>query len=158
ARHHSSRPLCQLERPASHLGRHAPSGRIRLGPRDLRRARPPVPLVRFAGPHRVRAHQRCRHRRSFDCGRTDACDHHRRTLLVGLPGNYYPGRVRPTALKGGPIPTWQFLFVLAFTGIRGVVSLAAALAIPLTTAAGTPFPARDEILAITFIVIVVTLV
>jgi CPA1 family monovalent cation:H+ antiporter len=47
---------------------------------------------------------------------------------------------------------------LAFTGIRGVVSLAAALAIPLATAAGAPFPERDMILAVTFIVIVVTLV
>jgi monovalent cation/hydrogen antiporter len=49
-------------------------------------------------------------------------------------------------------------FVLGFTGIRGVVSLAAALAIPLTTSIGAPFPERDLILAITFIVIVTTLV
>jgi monovalent cation/hydrogen antiporter len=42
--------------------------------------------------------------------------------------------------------------------LRGVVSLAAALAVPLTTAIGTPFPYRDLILVVTFGVIVVTLV
>ena len=50
------------------------------------------------------------------------------------------------------------MFVIAFTGIRGVVSLAAALAIPLTTAAGASFPYRDLILFITFGVILITLV
>ena len=42
--------------------------------------------------------------------------------------------------------------------MRGVVSLAAALAIPLTTAAGEPFPYRDLILFVTFGVIIITLV
>ena len=42
--------------------------------------------------------------------------------------------------------------------MRGVVSLAAALALPLTTAAGTPFPFRAEIILIAFMVILVTLV
>jgi CPA1 family monovalent cation:H+ antiporter len=48
--------------------------------------------------------------------------------------------------------------VLAFTGVRGIVSLAAALAIPFASADGSPFPARDLILFLTFSVIVVTLV
>ena len=48
--------------------------------------------------------------------------------------------------------------MIAFVGVRGVVSLAAALAIPLATAAGAPFPYRDLILFITFGVILVTLV
>ena len=52
----------------------------------------------------------------------------------------------------------SLLFVIAFVGIRGVVSLAAALAIPLATAAGAPFPYRDLILSITFGVILITLV
>ena len=43
-------------------------------------------------------------------------------------------------------------------GVRGVVSLAAALAIPLTTGSGAPFPGRDLILFITFGIIVITLV
>ena len=50
------------------------------------------------------------------------------------------------------------MFVLAFTGVRGVVSLAAALAIPLTIESGAPFPHRDLILFATFGVIIVTLV
>ncbi len=57
-----------------------------------------------------------------------------------------------------PAPPWQWPFVLAFTGVRGIVSLAAALAIPFATAEGHPFPGRDLILFLTFSVILVTLV
>jgi monovalent cation/hydrogen antiporter len=53
---------------------------------------------------------------------------------------------------------WQGCFLIGFAGIRGVVSLAAALAIPLTTANGNPFPYRDLILFLTFAVILVTLI
>jgi monovalent cation/hydrogen antiporter len=74
------------------------------------------------------------------------------------PATYLPRWLIPSLARRDPSPKWQAPFVLAFTGIRGVVSLAAALAIPLATAAGAPFPERDMILAITFIVIVVTLV
>ena len=48
--------------------------------------------------------------------------------------------------------------VAAWAGIRGAVSLAAALALPLETDAGAPLPDRDLILFITFSVILVTLV
>ena len=58
--------------------------------------------------------------------------------------------------RRAPTP-WRHVFVVAFTGIRGVVSLAAALSIPLA-AQGAPFPGRDTILFITFVVILVTLV
>src|SRR5262249_30888466 len=57
-----------------------------------------------------------------------------------------------------PLPPWQWIFFLAFVGVRGVVSLVAALALPLTTSAGSPFPDRDFILFVTFGVIVITLV
>lgn len=50
------------------------------------------------------------------------------------------------------------LVVASWAGMRGVVSLAAALAIPLTTAAGEEFPDRHMILFLTFCVIFVTLV
>jgi CPA1 family monovalent cation:H+ antiporter len=53
---------------------------------------------------------------------------------------------------------WQYSFLIGFTGIRGIVSLAAALALPMTTANGQPFPNRDLILFLTFAVILVTLV
>lgn len=49
------------------------------------------------------------------------------------------------------------VFPVAFTGIRGVVSRAAALSIPLTLPDGQPFPERDPILFITFCVILATL-
>lgn len=58
----------------------------------------------------------------------------------------------------GVPPTWQALFVLAFAGMRGIVSLAAALAIPEFVAQGTPFPNRALLLFITFVVILVSLV
>lgn len=48
--------------------------------------------------------------------------------------------------------------LLGWTGMRGVVSLAAALSIPLTLADGTAFPQRNLILFITFVVILLTLV
>jgi NhaP-type Na+/H+ or K+/H+ antiporter len=48
--------------------------------------------------------------------------------------------------------------VVAWAGMRGIVSLAAALALPLMTAAGTPFPFRDAVILFTFVVIVSTLV
>ena len=54
--------------------------------------------------------------------------------------------------------SWQRAFSLAFTGIRGVVSLAAALSLPVLLDDGTPFPARNLILFLTFAVILVTLV
>ena len=53
---------------------------------------------------------------------------------------------------------WRGAFFLSWAGMRGAVSLAAALALPLETDAGTPFPGRDLILFLTFSVILATLV
>ena len=74
-----------------------------------------------------------------------------------FPATYVPRWV-PSVRKRDPAPPWQWPFFLAFTGVRGVVSLAAALAIPLATTAGEAFPQRDLILFVTFGVIIVTLV
>src|SRR6516164_10946545 len=60
--------------------------------------------------------------------------------------------------KRDAYPAWQNVAVVAWTGMRGVVSLAAALAVPLTLSDGSPFPGRDYILFITFCVILATLV
>ncbi len=57
-----------------------------------------------------------------------------------------------TAEREGPPPPWEVLFILGTAGMRGVVSLAAALALP------ERFPHRDLILFVVFVVIVVTLV
>ena len=52
----------------------------------------------------------------------------------------------------------KHVFITGWSGMRGVVSLASALAIPITLAGGEAFPHRNLILCITFIVILVTLV
>src|SRR5207244_7231683 len=57
-----------------------------------------------------------------------------------------------------PAPSWQTTFVVAFTGVRGAVSLAAALALPLALPSGEGFPHRDMILFVAFGVIFITLV
>ena len=74
------------------------------------------------------------------------------------PATYLPRWLSPSLARRDPSPPWQSVFILAFVGVRGVVSLAAALAVPLTTATGAPFPNRDLILFITFGVIIVTLI
>src|ERR1700751_4825799 len=74
------------------------------------------------------------------------------------PAAYMPRWLSAAVARRDPLPPWQWLFFLAFVGVRGVVSLAAALAIPLTTSSGAPFPGRDLVLFITFGIIVITLV
>jgi monovalent cation/hydrogen antiporter len=54
--------------------------------------------------------------------------------------------------------TWKNVLVVAWTGTRGVISLAAALALPLFLEDGTPFPKRNSIIFLAFVVIFVTLV
>jgi monovalent cation/hydrogen antiporter len=57
-----------------------------------------------------------------------------------------------------PLPPWQSLVMISWCGMRGIVSLAAAMAIPYATAADVAFPQRDLIIFLTFAVILVTLV
>ena len=75
-----------------------------------------------------------------------------------FPATYLPRWIYPPLARTDPAPPWQSVFMIAFTGIRGVVSLAAALAIPYATESGAPFPHRDLILFVTFGVIIVTLI
>ncbi|HTS41868.1 MAG TPA: Na+/H+ antiporter [Xanthobacteraceae bacterium] len=75
-----------------------------------------------------------------------------------FPATYLPRWLSPSLRKRDPSPSWQFPFILAFFGVRGVVSLAAALAIPLLLESGARFPFRDQILFVTFGVIIITLV
>ncbi len=74
------------------------------------------------------------------------------------PATYIPRWSSPRLRKRDPSPPWQGPFFIAFTGVRGVVSLAVALAIPYTVTSGAPFPHRDLILFVTFGVIIVTLI
>jgi len=54
-------------------------------------------------------------------------------------------------------PTPSEVFIVAWAGMRGVVSLAAAFAVPLTTSTGAPFPGRPQLVFLTFVVVVGTL-
>ena len=56
-----------------------------------------------------------------------------------------------------PTPPPAQVFVLAWAGMRGVVSLAAAAGVPLTTLAGEPFPGRPQVIFLTYVVVVGTL-
>jgi CPA1 family monovalent cation:H+ antiporter len=74
------------------------------------------------------------------------------------PATYLP-RVFSKRLRArDPYPSWRTVFVIAFTGVRGAVSLAAALALPYTLSNGEAFPYRDLILFVTFSIILITLV
>jgi Na+/H+ antiporter len=83
-------------------------------------------------------------------------------LLVRLvwvfPATYLPRLLSRRLRERDPYPPWQYPAILGWTGIRGALSLAAALAIPLTVHSGAPFPDRDWIIFLTFSVILVTLV
>jgi Na+/H+ antiporter len=71
---------------------------------------------------------------------------------------YLPRLLFGRALERHSSPPFAEATVLTWSGMRGAVSLAAALALPLTTDAGTPFPDRELIVFLTFAVILGTLV
>ena len=79
-------------------------------------------------------------------------------LLWVFPAAYLPRLLFKSIRARDPYPSWRHVTLIGWTGMRGVVSLAAALAIPLTIQNGEPFPDRDLILFLTFIVILATLV
>jgi len=55
-------------------------------------------------------------------------------------------------------PTWKNVLIVAWTGTRGMISMATALALPLTLSNGRPFPERHLIIFVCFVVIFITLV
>lgn len=79
-------------------------------------------------------------------------------MLWVYPATYIPRWLSKKIRKNEPHPSLKTVFVVAWSGMRGVVSLASALAIPLTLTNGDAFPHRNIILFITFIVILFTLV
>jgi len=60
--------------------------------------------------------------------------------------------------RNDPMPSKRGVFLVAWTSMRGIVSLATALALPAALASGAPFPYRGEIIVITVCVILATLV
>lgn len=80
-------------------------------------------------------------------------------IIWVFPGAYVPCWLdRKVYGISDPYPSWRNVAVVSWTGMRGVVSLAAALALPVRLPDGTPFPFRDVIQLLTFAVIFATLV
>jgi Na+/H+ antiporter len=79
-------------------------------------------------------------------------------VLYGYPIAYIPRWVSPSLRERDPAPPWQFVAFIAWAGMRGGVTLAAALAIPLNTDSGAPFPDRSLIVFLAFCVVLATLV
>ncbi|MCP2340791.1 Na+/H+ antiporter [Actinomadura rupiterrae] len=72
--------------------------------------------------------------------------------------SYVPSKLNPTRSVDDPhSPGWRGHVVVGWAGMRGVVSLAAAFAIPFTTRSGAPFPDRDLVLFLTFTTVLATL-
>ncbi|MFF7898296.1 MULTISPECIES: Na+/H+ antiporter [unclassified Streptomyces] len=80
-------------------------------------------------------------------------------LVWLLPATWLTKRLHARRDQNEDIPTtWRETVVMWWSGMRGVASVALALAIPLKTDSGAPFPDRDEIVFIAFAVIMATLV
>ena len=78
-------------------------------------------------------------------------------MLWIFPATYLPRLLSKAVRKEKP-PSWKAVVIVGWSGMRGVVSLAAALALPLFDSTNHPFPFRNVILFITFCVILMTLV
>jgi CPA1 family monovalent cation:H+ antiporter len=79
-------------------------------------------------------------------------------IIWVFPGTYLPRIFSRYVRQRETRPPWQAVFVVAWSGMRGVVSLASALSVPLLLSDGTAFPNRNLILFISFVVILFTLV
>lgn len=79
-------------------------------------------------------------------------------LIWVFPSAYLPRILSKRIREREQRPGWKGVFVVAWSGMRGVVSLAAAFSVPLVVSSGETFPHRNLILFLTFSVILVTLV
>jgi len=85
------------------------------------------------------------------------------TVIIGrivwvYPGAYVPRWLSKKIRKREPRPSLRLVTIVAWSGMRGIVSLAAAMALPYALPTTEPFPHRDLIIFITFCVIFTTLV
>jgi monovalent cation/hydrogen antiporter len=78
-------------------------------------------------------------------------------MLLVFPASWLP-RLSARVRERDPYPGWRSLTVIGWAGMRGVVTLALALAIPTEVAGGGPFPDRNLVVFLAFSVIVVSLV
>jgi monovalent cation/hydrogen antiporter len=74
-----------------------------------------------------------------------------------FPATYIPRLISASLQKRDPAPPWRSIFVLSWTGMRGIVTLAAALALPKTFSNGQDFPHRELIVFLAYTVILSTL-
>ncbi len=79
-------------------------------------------------------------------------------IIWVYPATWLPRVLFRRIRVNDPVPSWRWIAIIAWSGMRGIVSLAAALAIPYTDASGHPMSGRVEIIFIALCVIVVTLV
>ena len=79
-------------------------------------------------------------------------------MIWAFPTAYLPRLLSRRLRERDPYPPWQYPALIGWAGLRGAVSLAAALAIPLRIDTGEPFPSRDLIIYLAFVVILATLV
>jgi monovalent cation/hydrogen antiporter len=79
-------------------------------------------------------------------------------LVWVFPQALLPRMISHRLRERDPYPGWRFILLIGWTGMRGAVSLAAALALPEVTAEGAAFPERELVVYLTFAVILATLV
>ncbi|MFO1413459.1 MAG: Na+/H+ antiporter [Burkholderiales bacterium] len=78
-------------------------------------------------------------------------------LVWVYPGTYLPPALFPSIRRREPVRDPRGVFIVGWAGLRGSVTMAAALSLPLVTAAGAPFPGRDEIIFLSATTILLTL-
>lgn len=79
-------------------------------------------------------------------------------FIAVFPFGYLRVAIRRRLGKPTEPASWRRMLVVSWAGMRGIVTLAAALALPTQTASHSPFPDRPLILFLAFVVIAVTLV
>jgi monovalent cation/hydrogen antiporter len=79
-------------------------------------------------------------------------------IIWVIPGTYVPRMLFKSIRLAEPKPKKRMVAIVAWSGMRGVVSLAAAMALPLVMEGSKPFPNRNLIIFLTFSVIFSTLV
>ena len=93
---------------------------------------------------------------------SDAIVIHLAVILLRIvwvfPATYVPRWLLPGLRERDPSPPWTHPAFIAWNGMRGAVTIAAALLIPLHTDDGAPFPGRDLIVFFAFAVVLGTLV
>jgi monovalent cation/hydrogen antiporter len=75
-----------------------------------------------------------------------------------FPATYLPRFLFRRVRERDPYPPWQYPAFISWAGLRGAVTLAAALALPVATDSGAPFPERELLIYLAFCVILATLV